>query len=293
MTIQEALDDFMMEQQFRGNSQKTQIYYQTSVARFIRFVGADTDISNIRIPTLRGYYAQLTADGISSNSSQTYIRALRTFLSFCYEQDYISVDLPRKFKLPKAKRKEIDVLSDMELNQLFSSFNPRYLVHLRNHCICALMVDSGLRMNEVVTLRMSMVKLTEGYAIVDGKGNKERIVPLGMATRRLLRKYLARRPAIAETEYVFLMSDLSPISINTMKQFFRKLKKRTGIDRIHAHLLRHTFATRYLENGGDMYALQQILGHTSLEMVKRYVHTTHHKIVPKFSNYSPLDNLGI
>jgi Site-specific recombinase XerD len=85
------------------------------------------------------------------------------------------------------------------------------------------------------------------YAIVDDKGNKERIVPLGMATRRLLRKYLARRPAIAETEYIFLMSDLSPISINTMKQFFRKLKKRTGIDRIHAHLLRHPYVKHGLK----------------------------------------------
>lgn len=198
-----------------------------------------------------------------------------------------------KFKLPRAQRKEIDVLSDAEINRLLSCFNLRYLIHLRNYCICALMLDSGLRMNEVVTLRLPMVKLVEGYAIVDGKGNKQRVVLLGISTRRVLRRYMARRPAIADTEYLFLMSDLRPITNNTVKQLFQKLKKRAGIPRLHAHLLRHTFATRYLENGGDMYALQQILGHTSLEMVKRYVHCTHHKIVPKFSNYSPLDNMRV
>lgn len=78
-----------------------------------------------------------------------------------------------------------------------------------------------------------------------------------------------------------VLSNLEPVTDATLRQMFRKLKKRSGIPRLRAHLLRHTFATRYLENGGDMYALQQILGHTSLEMVKKYVHSTTRKIVPK------------
>ena len=292
MTLRAALEDFMMEQQFRGNTPKTLIYYRGSIERFLRYAGEDMQLEFVRIPLLRNYYASLSGEGLSSNSTQTYVRALRTFLSFCYQQDYIELDLSKKFKLPRAQRKEIDVLSDQEINRLLSCFNVKYLLHMRNYCICALMLDSGLRMNEVVTLRLSMTKLVEGYVIVDGKGNKQRVVPLGMSTRKMLRRYIARRPAIADTDFVFLQSNLEPITINTVKQLFQKLKKRAGIPRIHAHLLRHTFATRYLENGGDMYALQQILGHTSLEMVKKYVHSTHHKIVPKFSNYSPLDNLG-
>lgn len=146
-------------------------------------------------------------------------------------------------------------------------------------------------MHEVVTLTLQNLKVTEGFAVVDGKGNKQRTIPLGITSRRILSRYLSRRPAIAQTERVFLMSNLEPITDNTIKQMFQKLKKRTGIKRIKAHLLRHTFATRYLENGGDMYALQQILGHTSLEMVKKYVHSTHQRIIPRFTEYSPLDNL--
>ena len=112
-----------------------------------------------------------------------------------------------------------------------------------------------------------------------------------MNTRKFLFRYLSRRPGFASTDRVFLMSNLEPVTDATLRQMFRKLKKRSGIPRLRAHLLRHTFATRYLENGGDMYALQQILGHTSLEMVKKYVHSTTRKIVPKFPEFSPLDNL--
>jgi site-specific recombinase XerD len=291
MTLQNSLDDFLNEQRFRGNSQKTLLYYSGSIGIFVRLLGKDTLLEDIKMPILRKYYTELVGRGLSSNTIQTYIRALRTLLTWCYQQDYVSTNLPEKFKLPKAQRKEIDVLTDTEVKALFSLFNPKYIVHLRNYCMCALMIDSGLRMNEVVTLKCSMLKISEGYCIVDGKGNKQRVVPLGMNTRRMLMRYMARRPAIAKTDYVFLMSDLHPVSISTVKQIFRKLKNTSGISRLRAHLLRHTFATRYLDNGGDMYALQQILGHTSLEMVKRYVHTTHQKIIPKFTEYSPLDNL--
>lgn len=104
-------------------------------------------------------------------------------------------------------------------------------------------------------------------------------------------RYLDRRPACAHSDRVFLLSNLEPVTDVTIRQMFRKLKKQSGVPRICAHLLRHTFATRYLENGGDMYTLQQILGHTSLEMVKKYVHSTTRKTLPNFPKYSPLDNL--
>lgn len=233
----------------------------------------------------------LAERNISSTTIQTYIRALRSFLTWCYQQEYIPVNLSEKFRLPKAQRKAIDVLTDSEVRRLLFCFNLRYLVHLRNYCMCSLMLDSGLRLHEVVTLTIEHTHLPEGYIIVDGKGNKQRVVPLGMNTRKFLFRYLSRRPGCASTDRVFLMSNLEPVTDATLRQMFRKLKKRSGIPRLRAHLLRHTFATRYLENGGDMYALQQILGHTSLEMVKKYVHSTTRKIVPKFPEFSPLDNL--
>ena len=291
MTFEDGVSGFLIEQQIRGNSDKTVIYYRSSLLTASRFLGSDADLRTLTVPDLRDYYLFLKKKGLSSITLQSYIRALRAFLAWCYQEEYISLNLSERFRLPKAQRKEIDVLTDGEVRVLLSCFNPRYLLQLRNLCICSLMLDSGLRRDEVVTLSISMLHIREGYIIVNGKGNKQRIVPLGLRTRKFLLRYLSRRPGCASTDFVFLKSDLCPISGNTIRQMFDRLKKKIGIPRLKAHLLRHTFATRYLENGGDIYSLQQILGHTSLEMVKRYIHTTHRKTVSKFSDFSPLDNL--
>lgn len=291
MTLQDGVSSFLVEQQIRGNSEKTLIFYRSSLSKAMAFLGAGSPLDALTLSQLRGYYLALREKGLSSVTIQSYIRAVRSFLTWCYREDYIPQDLSAKFRLPKAQRKEIDTLTDSEVQRLLACFNPRSLLQLRNLCICSLMLDSGLRRDEVVTLSLPLLHVREGYAIVNGKGNKQRTVPLGLHTRKLLLRYLSRRPGCAPSDRVFLKADLSPVSGNTVRQMFDRLKVRAEIPRLKAHLLRHTFATRYLENGGDMYSLQQILGHTSLEMVKRYVHTTHRKTVSKFPDFSPLDNL--
>lgn len=291
MTLHTAIDEFLIEQRIRGNSERTISYYTVSLRLFSRFIGC-VSLHEITLNSLRSYYLELSSRNLTTVTVQTYIRGLRSFLSWCFQQEYISVNLSEKFRLPKAQRKAVDVLTDSEIKQLFSCFNTRYYIQLRNLCICSLMLDSGLRLNEVVTLTMEHLRLSDGYVIVDGKGNKQRVVPLGLNTRKLLLRYTSRRPCCVVTDRVFLLSNLEPVSVTTLRQMFRKLKALSGIKRLRAHLLRHTFATRYLENGGDMYSLQQILGHTSLEMVKKYVHFTTRKMLPNFSKFSPLDNLS-
>nr|CRY94517.1 hypothetical protein [uncultured prokaryote] len=291
MTIQQAFEDFMLEQKVRGNSPKTQEYYSGALRLLLTYCGPEQEMAALTLAQLRHHYLALTEKGLSTTTIQSYVRAWRAFLTWCYQEGYIAADLPQKFRLPKAKRPTIDVLTDREVQQLFSSFDTKHLPGLRNYCICALMLDSGLRMDEVVTLETEHVHLAEGYAIVCGKGNKERMVPLGNRSRQMLARYLRRRGPV-DNPRLFQTSQHTPIRQTTVKQLFRKLKKRLNIPRLRAHLLRHTFATRYLENGGDMYSLQQILGHTSLEMVKRYVHLTHQKTVAAFPQFSPLDRLA-
>ena len=124
------------------------------------------------------------------------------------------------------------------------------------------------------------------------KGNKERYVPIGFQTKKYLLRYsILCGYSVSDKTPFFEKDDLTPLKITTVKQLFRKLKKQSQIQRLKPHLLRHTFATRYLENGGDIYSLQMILGHTSLEMVKKYVHFIPKKTAMNFSSYSPIDNL--
>ena len=170
-------------------------------------------------------------------------------------------------------------------------------VGLRNYCICALMLDSGLRRSEVIREKISDLHIFEGYAIINGKGNKQRCVPLGNVSKKHLIKYTSLRPCVIDTESLFLTKQNTPIKNAAIARIFKTVKVTKVGDvnltrRIYPHLLRHTFATTFLENGGNIYALQQILGHTTPDMVKKYVHLTQAKTVVNFDKYSPLDNLN-
>jgi site-specific recombinase XerD len=291
VTIRECIDDFLIEQQVRGNSPKTQKHYFRCLGLFERFQSPkNPDISAVSVSDCKAYYIHLSNRNVSSVTVQTYIRALRAFLSWCYLEGYISENIPKKFRLPKAQKKKIDILTDSEVEQLFRCLSGRDFISVRNYCIVALMIDSGLRLNEVVTIRRDKIHIAEGYAIVNGKGNKERFVPLGLNSKRALLRYCAIVPNKEKETPLFVKDTLIPIKESTVKQLFRKLKSRSGIPRLHPHLLRHTFATRYIERGGDIYSLQSILGHTSLEMVKKYVHLIPSKTVVNFAVLSPLDN---
>ncbi len=247
----------------------------------------DCDVRDINLTKCKFYYLYLSDGNKNSVSVQTYIRGLRAFLKFLYDNEFIDVDICARFRLPKCTRNVVDVLSGENF------------LSLRNRLIISLMLDSGLRRHEVVSLALGDVHLEERYLIVSGKGAKQRFVPFGSVTSEIMKKYLEltfpdTRKIDFRTSLIIKVSEIGEftgITDTTLKQLFRALKIRTGIKRLKAHLLRHTFATRYLENGGNIYALQAILGHTSLEMVKKYLHLATNRIRADFPKFSPLDNM--
>lgn len=295
MKLEAAIEEFILEQRVRGNSAATVSYYKNVLAYFLDFVG-NVDIPELTLQLCREYYLHLAEDEINSVSVQSYIRGLRSFLRWLYDSDYMDQNICVKFKLPKATRKVIDILTEEEIRLLFDSIPGDNVHSVRNRLIVALMLDCGLRLHEVVTLTVSSVHLKDRYIIVQqGKGDKQRVVPFGNFTHKLIERYLKLSSDMLPREALIIKVSgfeiYEPITDTTIKQLFRKLKTRTGLQRLKPHLLRHTFATRYLENGGNIYTLQAILGHTSLEMVKRYLHLANTRIRKDFSRFSPLDNL--
>ena len=297
MTFSSAIDDFLLDQRVRGNSQATIDYYSFALGLFSQFVGEDRELSDLSVLLCKQYYLHLVEDkSVNSVSIQSYIRGLRSFLRWLYNEEFIDINICEKFKLPKATRKVIDVLSDEEIGKLLAALSGNEWLTVRNRLIVALMLDSGLRLNEVVTLQASHVHLNERYLIVTGKGDKQRTVPFGEFTADTLRQYLLVTKDIGPRSNLIIkvsetLCGFEPITQATIKNMFRRLKARSGISRLYPHLLRHTFATRYLENGGNIYTLQEILGHTSLEMVKKYLHLATTRIRADFPRFSPLDNI--
>lgn len=297
MTIKDAFDEFILDQRVRGNSSSTIDYYSFSLGLFLNYAHSDRQVSDLTLQLCKEYYLHLVNDKtVNSVSIQSYIRGLRSFLRWLYDNEYIDVNICDKFKLPKATRKVIDVLSDEEIDKLLAALSGDEWLTIRNRLIVALMLDSGLRLNEVVTLRRSCVHLADRYLIVTGKGDKQRVVPFGEFTARTIVEYLAATDQACYCDTLIIkvsetLCGFEGITQATIKNMFRRLKARSGIPRLYPHLLRHTFATRYLENGGNIYTLQQILGHTSLEMVKKYLHLATTRIRADFPKFSPLDNI--
>jgi integrase/recombinase XerC/integrase/recombinase XerD len=250
------------------------------------------DISTITLSQARKYVLSLQSRNITSISLQTYTRAVRGFLTWCFNEEYISTDISEKLRLPKATRKAVDVLTDEEISRLLRCFDTKTLIGLRDMVVVLLMLDSGLRLSEVARLEYGKIHLEAGYLIAHGKGNKERYIPLGLQTKKYLIKYLSLISPATTKDKIVVKDHLIPATAGTISNLFRRLKKRSKIPRLRPHLLRHSFATRYLSLGGDVYNLQAILGHTTLEMVKRYVQLTPGEKVINFTQFSPIDNLA-
>lgn len=305
--IDEAIQQFLIDQELKGNTPKTVIYYSHNLRYFREYIKEKETIDEIGMLDLNGYLLMLkkkqklenhpfkpkVEKPISTTTIQTYVRAVRSFLGWLYKEGYITENLQEKYKLPKAIKKTVEILSDEEIDTLMNSFNTKSELGLRNACLAALMLDCGLRRNEALYLDFDNVHITQGIIKVIGKGQKERIVPIGLYTRKLLLKYInGYRPMPDyDTKRLLIGKDLKPMTENSVKQLFFRLRKKCNIDRLHPHMLRHTFATKYLMNGGDIFTLQQILGHTSLEMVRKYSHIASAYMIKSHKKFSPLDNV--
>lgn len=293
MLLSYSFEEYYKDCYVRGLTSSTIADYYNKLEKFKAYVG-DIDCSTISLNMCKNYIAWLRTHLKSTVSVQSYIRSLKAYLSWLYAFNILLVDVSSTLKLPKARSDVISVLTSDEVNRLYCSLEcPDVLLTLRNKVIVSLMLDSGLRLDEVVSLKRSNVFLDERYIIVYGKGSKSRFVSFGNISYGFLCSYLKQvTPYLPFDSLLFSYAEdgsFKPLTRDTIRNLFRKLKSKSSISRLYPHLLRHTFATKYLENGGDIYSLQSLLGHTSLDMVKKYLHLSSSRIIRDFSRYSPLD----
>lgn len=303
MTIQQAIDLFIDYQRLKGNSEKTIIYYKVNLNYFVEYVGVDIDVFDIDNKKLDEYKINVMekkakanvrtgTDKLSTVTVATYVRAVKVFFRYLSNEGLSNVDI-NKFTIPKQQKYAIDILSEQEIEKLFNTYNESSSTGCRNKTMLSLFLDCGLRRSEIIDLKIDNVRFEQSLIRVVGKGNKERLVPLGVLSKKLLYKYIYHfRPLEdIETNRVFLNQDRTPITVDSIRSLFQRLKTSSGIKRLHPHLLRHTFATYYLINGGDSLTLQIILGHTTLKMVTTYIHLANTVKLYEKNKNSLLDTL--
>lgn len=304
MKLNDAIQRFLKNNKLRGNTQKTLKNYESFLNYFADYTG-NIDVKEIDITLLENYQLYLmdrefystsvrkdtNGTKLSKRTIKSYITHLRTFINFLYQKELIDTDLFTKFRPPKAPKSFKKILNDKQIVEIFDSYSDNFY-GWRNKCVIAGMIDSGLRVSEVATLKIPDVDFYQNAIKVNsGKGEKDRIVPLGEYTKEMLLTYLREYRNIMniDTDLMFVTDEGMPLTANAIRNCVYRLKKKFGYEKLHPHLFRHTFATKYLINGGDIFSLQLILGHSDLDMVKKYSHVANSYMLSKHRRFSPLD----
>ena len=190
----------------------------------------------------------------------------------------------------------MEILTEDEIKAILAAIDRDTAGGGRNYAIVWTLLDTGLRCSELTGLGFGDAHLEEGYLRVLGKGNKERVAPIGVNSQRILLRYrdhFRPNPDVPGISNFFLSLDGQPLSPNSILQILHRIGRRAKVTRLHPHLLRHTFATRYLINGGDVFTLQRILGHTTLTMVNHYVQLASDHVMVQYRRFSPMDAMGL
>lgn len=311
LDLEKIIDQFVLAKRAEGKSTKTVDGYANilrSYCKYARENAGSSSISGFNIDNIRAYVIYLQTrpkfeghpltpargSGLSVESVRDHVRTLKVFSSWAHIEGYIMENRLQNLKLPKPEKSIIEPLNDDETLITMKSIGRKTDIGRRNYAMYLLMLDTGLRAGEVAGAELDNFKPAEGCIKVKGKGNKERIVPVGIEAQTELSgyiRYVRSKMAKPGCIRLFVSKDGGPITENTIKLFFSRLAKKSGVTRLHAHLCRHTFAINYILNGGDIYSLKEILGHSTLEMVSRYLHFTKAQITARHREFSPMDRI--
>jgi site-specific recombinase XerD len=298
-----------------GKSQKTIEWYAANLGRFARFLADNhlpESVNEIGVAEARRFISHLQTDvtrwqdrpcmrdskRLSAFSVQGYARTIKAFWSWLLAEGYIQENLMAGLKVPRVPRKVIATFAQVHIQKLLGALNLKDPEGFRDYTIILILLDTGVRLSELINLDLGKVDLTQSTFSVMGKGNKERIVPFGVHVRKAIWRYLSSfrpEPAYPQVKELLLTRSGLPLRPRFVQSVISRLGLRAGISgvRCSAHTFRHTFAKHYLMNGGDVFSLQRILGHSSLEMVNRYINLATNDISERHRQFSPVDNLAL
>ena len=309
LDLASLIEEYRVTCQTEGKSPRTIEWYTSFLTRFRQFLESrqmPTDPSQIDKNYVRAFirYLQTEAKVPRTNGSlspatvQGYVRTLKAFFAWLEREEYLTANPMTKIAIPKAPFKVVSSFATEDLGKLIEVCEKSSGSGYRNLTILLLMLDSGLRVSEVTGVDLADMNLAEGYIrITTAKGGKERIVPIGSLVQKSLWKYMNcfRPQPLAQTVTKLFLSDRGlPLTKNGVQQMLRRYGKRAGLTgvRCSPHTFRHTFAKNYLLNGGDIFSLQKILGHSSLASVRLYLNLFAVDIKKQHMRFSPVDNIA-
>jgi integrase/recombinase XerD len=249
-------------------------------------------VNSIETKHVEGFLKSVKNQGLSAKSTSRKLTSIKAFHQFLVMEKEVDLDVTSKIARPKIEKSLPSVLSVDEVVSLLEAIDKSTTLGLRNMALLELIYGSGLRVSELLGIKLKDIHMQQSYVVVTGKGSKERIVPISDMALIAIRNYLvnSRDLLIKEkTDYLFLNSQGQALS---RVGFFKNLKKlaidaKLDPDKVSPHTLRHSFATHLLENGMDLRSLQNLLGHEDISTTQIYTHISQTRLRQVYNNTHP------
>ncbi|WP_077326804.1 site-specific tyrosine recombinase XerD [Virgibacillus siamensis] len=294
--LKSGIEDFIHYIQVeRGLSDNTLKSYRRDLGQYMSFVDQKIHKKNwadVERQDIVRFLYDLKDHGKSSATIARIISSIRSFHQFLMREQMVNQDPSIHIETPKRERKLPDILSAQDVETLLT-LQADSPLRIRNKAMLEVMYATGLRVSELISLKVSDLHLTMGFVRCYGKGSKERIVPLGDVAKEAVEKYLqdargqlTRRKQ--DRNALFVNQHGRPLSRQGFWKILKAAARESGIKKeITPHTLRHSFATHLLENGADLRSVQEMLGHSDISTTQIYTHVNRTRLKDIYQSYHP------
>ena len=278
----------------KGLAQKTLEAYSRDIIRYRNFLSENklAAFSEEDTPLILKHLILLRKTGLAARSRARHLVAIRGFYRFLVQEKILRNDPARLIDLPKSGFKLPHVLSTAEIELLLKAPDTGKPIGIRDAAMLELLYAAGLRVSELVNLKLQDINLETGFVRIFGKGSRERIVPIGVHAREKVNTYLktARSPHLKQTTspYLFIARAAKPMTRQGFWKLLRRYAMQAGLNKkITPHSIRHSFASHLLEGGADLRAVQIMLGHVDISTTQIYTHVTRDHLKKLHQKFHP------
>ena len=282
--MNKQLEDFINYLEYERNySNNTIIAYKNNVLQLVDYLNTNkiNDLKKVDYDTIRNYLSYLHGKKYEAKSISRMISSLRSFFKYLKANNIISNNPMLRISNHKEEKKLPKYLTINEVEKILNTPDMSDSVGIRDAFILELLYVSGIRVSELVNIKLSDVEISEKKIKILGKGSKERYVLYGSRCEELLNKYMCVRNRFLKypNEYLILSKTGRKLNTREVRNIINRIKTKAGVDiSISPHTFRHTFATHMLNEGADLRAVQELLGHENLSTTTIYTHLTNEKL---------------
>ena len=271
----------------KSYSNHTILSYERDINEFFIFLnGKKIKLDQINSSLGSQWLISLRKRGLSNRSIHRKISSVRNFFRYLQKNNHLEQNIFEGIRVPKIEEKLPKILSLEDVDKLLS-FQPKSKYDFRDKAFLELLYSSGLRVSEAVNVTMKSFEANFSFLKVLGKGRKERLVPVGDFAIKAINDWLNNRGLVEDQNILFTNKYGKKISVRAMQQRLEKISLSLGMQSIHPHMLRHSFATHMLESSGDLRSIQEMLGHSSLSTTQIYTKLNFQQLVKIYDKAHP------